>query len=510
MYVWLLLWVCVAAIEALLYTFSETNFLKSTLPRILLGTILSVLIVMTAGILLESDWHVWIASALLTPYRLINVVRFMQHRLQRDRLRDVSLQAHAWLVGAQIVLFLMSRVVEHYSVVVLASGIATLQLLITLGLLRSTLQTWEYARPVVPSKHYPDKELPSVSVLIPARDETVTLQRCLESILQSDYPKFEVLVLDDCSQDTHTPEIIRSFAQRGVRFLQGEIPEEHWVAKNFACEQLRHEADGSLLLYANADVRFEPTTMRAMVEHLLSQNKEMLSVLPVRPAEEKLRFSLLQPMRYYWELCLPRRMFKRPPVLSTCWIISAERLEQYGGFASAKQSVAPETHFARKAVISDGYSFVRNSAELKVYRAKDTHTQYETTVRMRYPQLHRRLELVAATSLFELLFIAGPFFGLIVSFSLPHTLAFSLVWLAAVLATEIMYFYVSVETRLNTPITAMLAAPLAILVDIYMLHVSLIRYEFGDVDWKGRNVCIPVMRVEPRKHKLLRSSADLV
>ena len=510
MYVWLLLWVCVAALEALLYTFSEATFLKSTLARVLLGSFLAFLIVATTVTLLKSDWHVWIASALITPYRLVNVVRFMRHRLQRDRLRDVSLQAHAWLIGAQIALFLLSRALENQSITVLAGSIAALQLIITLGLLRSTLQTWEYAKPMVPGKHYVDKELPSVSVLIPARDETKALEQCLESILQSDYPKFEVLVLDDCSQNTHTPEIIRSFAQQGVRFVQGEIPEEHWVAKNFACEQLRHEADGSLLLYANADVRFEPTTMRAMVEHLLSQHKEMLSVLPVRPSEEKLRFSLLQPMRYYWELCLPRRMFKRPPVLSTCWIISAERLEQYGGFASAKQSVAPETHFARKAVISDGYSFVRNSAELKVYRAKDTHTQYDTTVRMRYPQLHRRLELVAATSLFELIFIAGPFFGLVVSFYLPHTLAFALVWLAAVLATEIMYFYVSVETRLNTPITALIAAPLAIFVDIYMLHVSLLRYEFGDVDWKGRNVCIPVMRVEPRKHKLMRPNVDLV
>ncbi len=510
MHVWLLLWVCVAALEALLYAFSETNLLKSMVARMVLGSFLLIVLIVTSGFLLRSDWLVWIASALITPYRLVNIVRFMRHRLQRDRLRDVSLQAHAWLVGTQIGLFLISRAIENQPVVTLVGGIAAVQLIVILGLLRSTVQTWEYAKPAAPGKHYSDKELPSVSVLIPARDETDALQRCLESIVQSNYPKFEVLVLDDCSQNRHTPEIIRSFAQQGVRFVQGEVPEEHWVAKNFACEQLRHEADGSLLLFANADVRFEPSTIRAMVEHMLSQNKEMLSVLPVRPLEEKLRFSLLQPMRYYWELCLPRRMFKRPPVLSTCWLISAERLEQYGGFASARQSVAPETHFARKAVIADGYSFVRSSAELKVFRAKEPGTQYETTVRMRYPQLHRRLELVAATSIFELLFIAGPFFGLVASFFLPHTLAFALVWLAAVVATEVMYYYVSVETRLNGPVTAIIAAPLAILVDIYMLHVSLLRYEFGDVDWRGRNVCIPVMRVEPRKHRLSRSNASLV
>lgn len=510
MHVWLLLWVCVAALEALLYVFSESSLLKSFVTRILFGGIVSVLVLAMALLLLHSNWQLWIAPALITPYRLINIARFMHNRLQRDRLRNASLNAHAWLVGAQILLFLVSRAIESQPVMTLAGSIAAVQLLVVLGLLRSTMQTWEYAKPTTPARHYSDKELPSISVLIPARDETDELQRCLESIVSSDYPKFEVLVLDDCSQNRRTPEIIRSFAQQGVRFIQGEIPEEHWVAKNFACEQLRQQADGSLLLFVSADVRFEPSTIRAMVEHTLEGNKEMLSVLPSRSKEDRLHFSLLQPMRYYWELCLPRRMFKRPPVLNTCWLISAERLEQYGGFSSVKQSVAPETHFARKSVISDGYSFVRSNANLAVFRAKDPATQYETTVRMRYPQLHRRLELVAVTSIFELVFIAGPFFGLGLSLFLPHTLAFASVWFAAVLATEIMFYYVSVETRLNTMIAAIISAPIAILVDIYMLHVSLLRYEFGDVDWKGRNVCIPVMRVEPRKQRLQPVSADLV
>jgi len=502
MHVWLLLWVCVAALEALLYVFSQTPLLRSVVVRVLLGSIVFVLVLAVSVALLIFDWQMSIIPALITPYRLINIVRFMRHRLQQDRLRGVSLQAHAWLVGMQVVLFFIGRAAENQPVTTLVGCVAAAQLLVILGLLRSTVQTWEYAKPAVPSKHYSDKELPSVSVLIPARDETDALQRCLESVVSSNYPKFEVLVLDDCSQNRRTPEIIRSFAQQGVRFIQGELPEEFWVAKNFACEQLRKEADGSLLIFANADVRFEPDTIRSMVEYALSENKEMLSVLPVRSPEDKLRFSLLQPMRYYWELCLPRRMFKRPPVLSTCWLISAERLEQYGGFASVKQSVAAETHFARKAVISDGYSFVRSNASLMVFRAKDPATQYETTVRMRYPQLHRRLELVAVTSIFELIFIAGPFFGLAASLFLPYTAAFLLVWLAAVLAMEVMYYYVSVETRLNSVMMAIITAPLAILVDVYMLHVSLLRYEFGDVDWKGRNVCIPVMRVEPRKQQL--------
>lgn len=507
MQVWLLLWVCVAVCEALLYIFSGTAFLKQKQLRIISGILAIVAVLATAALLLLSDWHLWVAAMFITPYRIINIVRFIRFRLQRDRLRSTSLTAHIWLVGAQLVLFLLSVAAQKQPITNVVAVLAAIQLLGVLVLLRSTLQTWEYAKPVVPSKHYSDKELPSVSVLIPARDETETLQRCLDSVIRSDYPKLEILVLDDCSQDRHTPEIIRSFAQSGVRFVQGIEPEDHWVPKNYASEQLRNEASGTLLLFASADLRFETNTIRTMVEHMLSEDKDMLSVLPIRAQEDRLRISFLQPMRYYWELCLPRRIFKRPPVLSTCWLISAERLEQYGGFGSVKQSIAAETHFARKAVIADAYSFVRSDAALRVFRTKDPSSQYDTTVRTRYPQLHRRLELVAFTSIFELLFIAGPFFGMGASYFLPHVLAYFLVWLAAALATEIMYYYVSVETHLNSFAMALLTAPLAILLDIYMLHVSLMRYEFGDVAWRGRNVCIPVMHVEPRKQKSLATTA---
>jgi glycosyltransferase involved in cell wall biosynthesis len=510
MQVWLLLWVCVAVCEALLYIFSDTAFLKLKSVRVSLGTLLIVSVLLTVAGILTIDWHLWIAAALVTPYRIINVVRFIRYRLQQDRLRDVSLQTFIWLVGFQIALFLISLLIQNSPTINVVGVLASIQLLGVLVLLRSTLQTWEYSKPIVPSHHFTDKELPSVSVLIPARDETETLQRCLESVIRSDYPKLEVLVLDDCSQNRRTPEIIRSFAESGVRFIQGEEAEESWVAKNYASEQLRKEASGTLLLFASADLRFEPNTIRTMVEHMLAEHKDMLSVLPILAEDDRIRISFLQPMRYYWELCLPRRMFKRPPVLSTCWFVSAERLEQYGGFASARQSIAPETHFARKAVISDAYSFVRSNSALRVFRTKDPTSQYDTTIRIRYPQLHRRLELVAFTSLFELFFVAGPFFGVCLSFFLPHTLAFLLVWLAAALAMQIMYYYVSVETHLNTLLMAFLTAPLAILLDVYMLHVSLIRYEFGDVNWRGRNVCIPVMRVEPRKQKLLSVSADSV
>ena len=51
--------------------------------------------------------------------------------------------------------------------------------------------------------------------------------------IASDYPKLEIIVLDDCSQD-RTAEIIRNFAHDGVRFIQSEDNKDNWLDKNKA------------------------------------------------------------------------------------------------------------------------------------------------------------------------------------------------------------------------------------------------------------------------------------
>jgi len=74
-----------------------------------------------------------------------------------------------------------------------------------------------------------------------------------------DYPKLEIIVLDDCSQNKHTPEIIRSFAHDGVRFIQGEHPKPTWLAKNQAYDRLAQESSGEFILFCGVDVRFSQT-----------------------------------------------------------------------------------------------------------------------------------------------------------------------------------------------------------------------------------------------------------
>ena len=494
MYIWLAVWVCVAVAEALLYTFLGWRALRVPSVRLAISGAVLLAVLGAEAMMAVHYWEWWWAALLLAPYRLFNLARVFVYRLQRDHLSSVCLRAFFWLACTQLVAAGVLWAIRDVPLVWVLGVVASVQFAVALLLLRASVATWEYARPLTPLHHYTDAALPSLSVLVPARDESQALQTCLESLIRSDYPKLEILVLDDCSQNRHTPDIIRGFARDGVRFVRGQEPPRDWVAKNYGYEQLRQEASGEVLLFCGVDTSVETTTLRALMETLLSREKDMLSVLPARPLSTP-TLSLLQSMRYYWELCLPRRMFKRPPVLSTCWMIRARALDDFGGFGAFAQSVSPEAACARLAVVRDAYTFIRSYGAARVYSLKTPAEQYENTVRVRYPQLHRRLELVAAAAAGELLFFVGPFVGMPGSLFLPHSAAFFAVWAASALTVEVLYYLIAVQTRLQSAWVAFLAAPVAFALDVVMLHVSLFQYEFGTVNWKGRNVCVPVMRL---------------
>lgn len=496
----LCLWLFAAASELLLY-----KVLPTGKTRAVWAVATGILLLASGTWLVVLHWQIWLVVWLLSLYKLLSLARVAVGRLPRRELQRMSVRAFAWLLLAQVVAMSLGWLMVHQreAALYVFDVLVAAQVLAALVMLRVTVNTWRHTRPGNLQTSLTDKELPTVSVLIPARNETEVLQRCLEALVTSDYPKLEIIVLDDCSVNRRTPEIIRGFAHDGIRFIQGAEPDEtNWLAKNHAYARLTEEASGSILLFCGVDVEFSPHSVRCLVELMHKRGKDMVSVMPLRAQKVWSEGSLLQPMRYFWEICLPRRFFKRPPVLSTVWAIRAEALKRDGGFEAVARSVTPEAHFARQSVIGDKYSFVRSDQAFGVYSTKPASEQYETTIRTRYPQLHRRLELVAVTTLLELFFLTGPFLGLLLLWALPHQLLLGGIWLVTVVALEFTYYKVAVKTKLDNPAFAWMLFPAAVLTDLVMLHVSFWKYEFGRVDWKGRNVCIPVMRVEPHLPKL--------
>ena len=124
-------------------------------------------------------------------------------------------------------------------------------------------------------------DAPMVSILVPARNEALNIGACAGSLLAQDYPNFELLVLDDHSDDA-TAETVRglgvSESGRDARLLHGEALPAGWCGKNWACDQLARSARGKFLFFTDADTTHAPGTVSAAVAYALRTRAGLVSV----------------------------------------------------------------------------------------------------------------------------------------------------------------------------------------------------------------------------------------
>ena len=125
------------------------------------------------------------------------------------------------------------------------------------------------------------KGTPLVSVIIPARNETENIARCLDSMLEQDYPNYEVLVINDSSEDD-TGDIIKEYSKRSKKIIHidADAKPDGWVGKNWACMEGVRIAKSDLLLFTDADTRHARNVITLTVNHLESKGLDALTALP--------------------------------------------------------------------------------------------------------------------------------------------------------------------------------------------------------------------------------------
>jgi chlorobactene glucosyltransferase len=166
------------------------------------------------------------------------------------------------------------------------------QIIIAVGLVSFVLNLILNLRSL--KKPHSDSKIPEsapfVSILIPARNEELNIEACLESLQKQDYPSFEILVLDDDSSDS-TANIVARIAARDerIRLIRGEPLPEGWAGKPFACYQLAKKAKGSWLLFVDADTTHASHMLRSVLALARQLRSSLLSGFP-----RQLATSLLQ------------------------------------------------------------------------------------------------------------------------------------------------------------------------------------------------------------------------
>lgn len=202
------------------------------------------------------------------------------------------------------------------------------------------------------SRHvHPQDSTPSVSILIPARNEVDNLRRLLPSLVSQDYPTFEVLVYDDGSDDG-TSEVIEAYQEQGVRAFAGDGPPDGWMGKVHALYRLTREAEHELYLFLDADAELQhPEALHRLVDQYAALPPDsVLTGLPLLRGGGQLMVSMV-PNTILGGLPWP--LVRRLPQASLgalngqCWMLDAERYHLHEPHREVRGEVLEDVEIGR-------------------------------------------------------------------------------------------------------------------------------------------------------------------
>lgn len=141
------------------------------------------------------------------------------------------------------------------------------------------------------------KYRPMVSILIPAYNEELVIERCLESVIRSKYRKIETFVVSDHSKDK-TEHLVRRFIadhpEHNIRLItrrqnQGKAKALNYVLQNYEL--------GELVMTLDADSLLTPTTVGNAVAYFVDDSVVGVAA-NVRIIEDPSVLNLLQLFEY--------------------------------------------------------------------------------------------------------------------------------------------------------------------------------------------------------------------
>ena len=201
-------------------------------------------------------------------------------------------------------------------------------------------------------------EWPSVTAIVPARDEADVIAQAVASLARQDYPgPFAIVVVDDQSSDGTARAAERAAGADGcLTVLHGESPPAGWAGKVWAMRQGIAAADAApdppeYLLFVDADIVLEDGLLRRLVA-VAEAKRAVLASLMVKlrcesPAERWLApafvffFQMLYP--FSW-VCDPRR--RTAAAAGGCMLVHRQSLAEAGELAALRGALIDDCALA--------------------------------------------------------------------------------------------------------------------------------------------------------------------
>ena len=339
---------------------------------------------------------------------------------------------------------------------------------------------------------------PFVSVIVPARNEERSISSCIGSICASDYPNFEVIVVDDRSDDA-TLELARAIPPNHAGNLvavEGRPLPEGWMGKPWACAQGARVAKGDLLLFTDADTVHAPELLGRAVAGMVEEDADALTLLG------------RQIMETFWERLVQTHMmaalsfrFPNPgkPLPPERWrdaiangqfiLFDRDAYEEIGGHAAVQGAIVEDQRLAQILCRSGKRLAVREGEAVLA-------TRMYRSLNELIDGWSKNLALAARSAappwMAPIVLPTGIVVGVLIWIVPPVVLLTSLVgvgpvgwrlWSAWITGLSALMWSLT-SRRLGAPLWTGLFYPLAAVVVNYIFLKSWIRG--GRVEWKGR------------------------
>ena len=342
---------------------------------------------------------------------------------------------------------------------------------------------------------------PKVSVILPARNEEGFIGRCLESLRTQDYNDFEIIAIDDSSEDK-TGEIIEELAKKDSKIIHVTANEkpQNWMGKNWACMEGFKKATGDIMLFTDADTKFEKNVMSLAVSHLQSDDLDALTVIPrLRCIDKitKITLPMLSTFLHsrYSALNVNNPKKKVGYFFGSFFVIKRRVYEEIGTHEKVKQEIIEDGALG-KITKESGYALkmVRGEHLIEALYSRSSKEMWNGLKRLMVPLYHQNSASAVGVffAVLFILFMPIPLLAYSV-IAFEPSLSFSTLLISAIISTITIFSASIMETRmgLNLSIVNSIFAPIgSIIVVLGFLSGILHANKSTAVSWRGRKYSV--------------------
>lgn len=331
---------------------------------------------------------------------------------------------------------------------------------------------------------------PSVTVIVPARDEAAAISQCLESLLAQDYANLHILAIDDRSTDA-TGQIMDALAaahpDRLTALHIAELP-AGWLGKTHAMALAARHAiaiyQTDYLLFTDADILFHPQAIRRSLAQAVAQQADHFVTIPtpiLKTPGEAMLLGYLQVMGLWaarpWRVADPRA--RRDAVgIGAFNLLRRGAYQQLGGFDALRMQILEDLTLARSvklAGLRQRLAFAPSMVRL--HWASGTFGIVNVMTKNLFAIFRFRASLLLPACASLLFFCVGP----IAALALPAMRIPGLITLASIVG---IYHLIGRFSRI--PTWTSLLFPISATLFLYsMLRSMFTTLRDGGVTWRG-------------------------